>query len=374
VLEEAILSRLDEPRCVTLDDLLLSDDRDLADENGEGGDAFFEFDPLVNRVPWFVQPEQFDAAFDWFGATILKTLRLFSSHPIPIGIAPNRLASKFTNKPRCFWVGGAAALTYNGTGPAGFVESDIPFDWSDSVKIYLTLNGSFSPQAWRQVRGVIPVLLRSLSLSFTLAWNECGVGPTKVGLPVVFEEGLADRLRFISRCLDVYYRPPSKGDSFQRRLRNALMMLVEADRQTHDAIGLSLCFSALEAMLVDSKSSIVATLSENLAALLEPVAANRPRAVKVVAELYDTRSRVLHGDSLDFDKTDDARLLAAAVLKALMEREDFIRRLGDKTEVPRELFAELKESRLSGRQVIGVADSEATSLWRGPPAAPTTSQ
>ena len=91
----------------------------------------------------------------------------------------------------------------------------------------------------------------------------------------------------------------TKKDSMQRRVKNAVRLLVEAKRQSDNAIGLALSVSAIEAMLCRRSENVAAMFAENMAVLLEPDPGYRAAAERWCKELYDKRSGVLHGTNIE---------------------------------------------------------------------------
>jgi hypothetical protein len=234
-----------------------------------------------------------------------------------------------------------------------------------SIVIYARANLFGSAAAAAQLQADVAPLLRSLVLSFSMLARAKGEPATRGNLPYVCDVSAGDSLNLVGECLNVFFGPQPKGDSIDARLRNAMLLLMEADRQKHFAIAVSLCFSAMEAMLGRGAGDIVATLSRNIAALLEPPNARRTAAMKMVKDLYNIRSKVLHGASLDHDPRtqDTCRFLAAAVLKAYLERRAYSKSQADRVETPDVFFGALDNAQMDGRSVDGVAASAARRLW-----------
>ena len=145
---------------------------------------------------------------------------------------------------------------------------------------------------------------------------------------------------FFSESVSSYFAAPEKRtDNMMQRMRNAVHLLVEADAQQNEAVALSLCFAAIEAVICSKKNSkkigITAELSKNVAALLQPNGVERPEAIKTVTKLYDIRCKALHGDTISdaTDATDDTacltkelsktRILATAVFGAIVKWKDY---------------------------------------------------
>jgi hypothetical protein len=168
--------------------------------------------------------------------------------------------------------------------------------------------------------------------------------------------------------LAAYFSTPSKKDSIDRRLRNALHLGVQSENQRHNALGLALSVAVIESLLCLKGDSIANMFAENGAALLEPDPTYRSAAVEFLKKLYDARSKVLHGDVLEHEpiKRLHARTIAGAVIQALFERRDFLRRAEDKTETPDEFIKELRDGKWVAGQLTGVAESPVRTLWGAP--------
>ncbi len=170
----------------------------------------------------------------------------------------------------------------------------------------------------------------------------------------------------IKNCLDLFFtEPTNKKDSIERRIRNAIHLLVESDNQTLDAIGLALSMAAMEAMLGQDDKEISEKLSTNIATLLEPELANRNNAKKFVKTLYGHRSNTLHGKKIDAESQvrKDTRHLAAAVFIAVLNRRDFLNRYDRKSETPEDLLKELYNITYKAGLLTGVPELNVRSLW-----------
>ena len=124
--------------------------------------------------------------------------------------------------------------------------------------------------------------------------------------------------------------------------------------------------TAIEALLGKNRDSIAKTISENASTLLEPDLDHRRKAENFVRKLYDTRSRVLHGDEVGgtlFTRR-DARLLASAALFAITRKRDTRRRDGEPTKLEH-LFEELSEQKYKSGLIEGVCELPVRHLWKG---------
>lgn len=222
----------------------------------------------------------------------------------------------------------------------------------------------------REIRRVLRSVLRSLYLIKAYdprkrgSWENQFWGE-KVWLTPMVTPGQAADDWPLPFLLDAYFSNPTKKDSIDRRLRNAVHLLAQADEQRHHAIGLSLSMAAIEALLCRKGSDLANMLAENAATFLEPTSRARADAVEFIKKLYDTRSRTLHGEKLEHEKTDrrHARMLAAAVLIAVLERREFQRKAGFDPETPDDLLSELRKAKFLPGQVPGVSLSPVRQLW-----------
>lgn len=187
---------------------------------------------------------------------------------------------------------------------------------------------------------------------------------------VVFDRSgkLGSGFLWIRGALNAYFGTGGLGkkDTFEKRIRNAVVLLAESDTQSNSAIRLALCVTALEALLGKRGSDISRTLQENIATLLEPDPDQKLDAERFVKKLYDHRSQVLHGESVDNrnDKTVfEGRLLAAAALRAFVERIQYARRSGEGVETPEQLLSDLKSRKYKPGHPTGVLESPVRVLW-----------
>ncbi|MBI3468596.1 MAG: hypothetical protein HY000_36805 [Planctomycetes bacterium] len=262
-------------------------------------------------------------------------------------------------------------------------EEDNWGDWQEVPEpvvaprvIYAVVEGNCSRKALSQFRRSARRVLRSVLESLRVikeqesqpslfpapVWINFGRSG-KVG-PFAYDAGPSDSWP-LQPLLDAYYSNPTKKDSMDRRLRNALHLLVEADHQRHDAVRLALCVAAMEALACEGTENISTTLAENVATLLEPKGEARPDAVAFVKKLYDARSKTLHGEKLEHEEKmrEHARVVAAALMKAILERREFQRKAGFDPETPQELLGELKKSKFTPGETPGVTPSPVRKLW-----------
>ncbi len=178
---------------------------------------------------------------------------------------------------------------------------------------------------------------------------------------------MRDELAFIKFCVASMWAISPKGDFLDKRLANTVRLLREADRQTEDAIGLALAITALEAILgrQESGNSLTEALATNVAVLMEPDLIPRNDAIDFVKELYNKRSKALHGVNIDGDADARcrARLLAAGVLKAVWEHRTF----ETGTDRDKDFFKMLRDRNREKGLPEGVHDSPVRALWSKAP-------
>lgn len=214
-------------------------------------------------------------------------------------------------------------------------------------------------------------LLKSIVKSLSLvepcadAW-EPGE-PFSGGLPALDESTLSDQELFVRSCLDAFCSKPAPKpkDSIDKRIRNAVQLLMASDAQSNDALGLALSVTAMEALLGRGNTEISERLSTDVAVLLEPELDRRSEATKFVKRLYNLRSEALHGKSLEKDEheREQARLLAAGILRGMVTRRDFMRKLRDEPETPEDLLKELRNMQYRPGQILDVNEPSVRELW-----------
>lgn len=171
---------------------------------------------------------------------------------------------------------------------------------------------------------------------------------------------------WIPALLDEYFADSTKKDSIARRIGNATRLIVEADRQERHAVGTALCVAATETLLCQKGGELVGQFSENVAALLEREPRFRPNAVRWAKKLYAFRSEVFHTGRCECSAREwsDARILAAAALKGIMERRAFRKKAGYDDETPQDLLGELADDKYTPGQLTGVEESPIMLCWR----------
>jgi len=226
---------------------------------------------------------------------------------------------------------------------------------------YFAVEGSCSPRALlafqSETRRVLSAILTSISLTRNRQLSIYYQGPDgdiKVG-----------DAEPVDPLLDAYFSTSSKKDTIDRRIRNALHLLVLADEQQHDAISLALSVSAIESLLCKKGSEISTMFADNAATLLEPDLGNRAEAAKFFKKLYNARSETLHGTKLEHEGQlrTQARQIAAAVLLGIRGRREFQRKMGNGSETPDQLLDELREQKWTPGETVGVGAYPVRHLW-----------
>jgi hypothetical protein len=161
------------------------------------------------------------------------------------------------------------------------------------------------------------------------------------------------------RCLELWLQPPVKSDQLQRRLRNAIGLMTQAIKGDHTAVALSLWCAAVEAMVVKkgSDAGISESFAANTTTLLQPIAELRLPAMKDVKKLYNARSDLIHGNTIEENPQllRDAKKLAAGVFRAMMQWMREHDTIEHKLSVDDALFDALRMADKTGRSMPGVS-------------------
>jgi len=312
--------------------------------------------------------EELEARYDAFLSYVANAILLFrSSAPFPICI----VRSKEENGDKVLWSKGEIAVSLHGTECIG----DAFIGWMKLGKMWhlqASVEGRLSNLACERLRDEVSQLIPSVLASAHLLRRDTDASTVQeiIGnLPVVvnINKLLDDSKAFIDRCIDAYYSKPMKKDSMGKRIRNAVHLLVESDRQANDSVGLAISITAVEALLAEGRTEEISQrLSESVGILLEPDLSKRNEARKFVKHLYNLRSDALHGTTIEGEQNTRgyARHLAAGVLAAVITRQEFMRRAGYDPETPSKLLEDLRDSRYASGQPMGVNESNVRRLWK----------
>lgn len=277
------------------------------------------------------------------------------------------------------WDAGGVGVSIPTAELSGEVQTspcaDLDNGWSEELNfLHAHVIGRISQQArsnlTSELTRVLPSVIRSMTVvqkAPTWASEDAFLIECKCRLPVISLAILVKNIHFLRHCLDAYFSRPCKKDSMDRRIRNAVSLLVESDTQTNDAVGFALSVAAIEALLGERGEGLTERLSGNLAVLLEPDLGMRTRATAFFKGLYDRRSAALHGRELDdmSEHRHNGRRVAAGVLYGVVNRQGFLRRLGDDgPETPEGLLRDLRNCHWSAGPPMGIPELPITELWR----------
>jgi hypothetical protein len=228
------------------------------------------------------------------------------------------------------------------------------------------IKGEISSASLQKLYGQISRALPSIIQSFVLLSPFKGEPFTNFNAIPFIDENFFDKNgALIKNCLDLFFTEPAKKDSMERRIRNAIHLLVESDNQTVDAIGLALSMAAIEALLGQKEDGLSEKLGRRISTLLEPESSKRNNVEIFFKPLYSLRSDALHGTKIDAESQarKNTRHLAAAVLIAVLNRRDFLMRSGYESETPDALLKELYDKTREAGQPMGVPELNIRSLW-----------
>lgn len=337
VLKNRVLSKLRHPAPITLQEL---------------ESAFRSF--LI------VRDSEYAGAFSTFRAAVIELADTFRYAPaVRIGGSEFRLSGSGWEVNGSITAAKWGGDVFDGVTMAvgGLVDLG-----DEGTEMVAQVFGRFSPGAGRFIAAELEQLANCLARSHLLLENWEGNALGRKGLLGPAD----DTLESIRSGIESFYAAVPKKDSWAQRTRNALQLLMNADRQTNDALALALSMSAAEALLCSKKDGIADQLARNAAALLEPDKHYRIAAEKCVKALYDMRSQALHGSSVEStpEFRQQARVLAAAILNAISERNAFRRRMDYELETPTEIFESLKVSQVTAAGFDGVPEGAIVLLWR----------
>jgi hypothetical protein len=311
---------------------------------------------LVEETP----PEE---AYERFVAYLLASALIQRTHP-PVRVFVGLFGYFGETEQEVLWKSDDG-LTIRAAGFIPVEEEHSPdHDHGDKFPIsitarraaYFRFEGRCSSLAFRRFRRQACSVLRYACRSYQLIKSHDRIPPRFAG---VIDFG--DHIR-------AFFSTAGKKDSVERRLRNAIHLGVQSDRQRHNAIGLALSVAVVEALLCIKGENIATMFAENTASLLEPDPHFRSDAAAFLKHIYDARSKVLHGDTLEHDRElrTHARTIAGAVIQAVIERRDFLRRMDGKSETPDDLIKELRVGKWTPGQLTGVSESPVRRLWGAP--------
>lgn len=223
---------------------------------------------------------------------------------------------------------------------------------------------------------ILPTAIRSADLLQTTGFGEYKVVEPTIpllyereikNLPWGEEKLIENGKPLIRQYLDAYYSNfTGKKDSIERRMRNAVLLLIESDNQPNNSVGIALSITAIEALLSEKVEGIATMLAERVGALLEPDTSQRNNATEFVKNLYNTRSRTLHGELVEAESKArfNSRHLAAAVLDAMIYLKLSARSYFNMPDTPKQLLKFLYDARRTPGQPLGIKEYNVRQLWR----------
>lgn len=242
--------------------------------------------------------------------------------------------------------------------------------YASGMTIKIELCGCMTPKVFDSMSENLTTLVRTIHRSYFMLCEKEFSRPLEhnsdnyyITYPYEDYSLFVDKLK---ACFGDYFSVPDKKDTINRRIRNAVSLLIESDAQNNKAISTSLSIAAIEALLGEKGAEISEKISTNIAVLLEPDLNKRTAAEKFFKDLYNLRSRTLHGESLEDEEkiSEKARHLAAAVLDAVITLRDFLMKSGFSPKSPQDLLSELKASKYrSGNVICEIKDYNVRCYW-----------
>jgi hypothetical protein len=195
--------------------------------------------------------------------------------------------------------------------------------------------------------------------------------PESVGPTVLSTARILEEREIIGELVDCVLLTSESGDKdkLAQRVGIALRLLGEAADQKNSAISLALSVTALESLLGASKGEAIAKpLGERVAVLLEARGEYRLAAERFVGELYNERSRVLHGESIlpRADWYSRCRFLVLRVIYVIARWRLMLRKLGEhELLTPDQLLRLINESKYGQSPFTGSTETDdvAVFLW-----------
>jgi hypothetical protein len=172
----------------------------------------------------------------------------------------------------------------------------------------------------------------------------------------------------IRHALSCYFNDHAAA-TMERRIRNALDLLMESELNHNLSVKLALCMSSIEAILgSDDDRSIVGTVAQNVATTFEPDKSKRLDAENFVRDLYKCRSNVLHGfDIGDMEGREGAahecRTLACDVVRWALGQSAAHQGFFGEPLSRQKVLKELKDAKYVKPRGIGSADAQSRIYW-----------
>jgi hypothetical protein len=167
-----------------------------------------------------------------------------------------------------------------------------------------------------------------------------------------------DSGNMLSTCLSVYWRPPTDSeDILSDRIRNAVVLLSQADQVQSVPIALSLSFAAIEALVCEGIRGPTAEIKEYVSTLLVQDGDKRRARQRLLDDLYRIRCDVLHGRKVHGTSNayDIVRKVAAGLLRAVSCWREHHQRMGWAA-TWKELMDEVVNASRKPDIVVGIPD------------------
>ncbi|HMO84810.1 MAG TPA: HEPN domain-containing protein [Lacipirellulaceae bacterium] len=164
-----------------------------------------------------------------------------------------------------------------------------------------------------------------------------------------------------SRCVSAFWHRSQPHDgrkaSIMDRLRNAIILLSYADQAGAEPVAILLSFAAIESIVCEKDElSVNKQISRHVATLfVQNHPERRKHCERIVNKLYDKRSQIAHGNSLDVTRDDVVRIrrIAAGVVSATVSWLDMQEKVGGDTQW-KAFMDEINAATRGGKQVVGV--------------------
>ena len=175
---------------------------------------------------------------------------------------------------------------------------------------------------------------------------------------------LSEDGKYLQLLLKAWWEPWSKKDTFPRRIRNAILLAFEAKNQGNPAIRFAILTSALEALLGDKRPDLTQMIATRCSVLLEPEPKNRPACQKIIKRLYNTRSRILHGQEphAEFLDTHLMRMILSAALRAAVGFRLMTQSIGTHDKLV-DIVTEIDDHASSGQPLLGTTPQLVRIAW-----------
>lgn len=171
-----------------------------------------------------------------------------------------------------------------------------------------------------------------------------------------------DNKSALKYCLSAWLNDLPKN-RVENRIERAMRLLTHADTSREDGVAISLCFSAIEALLCEGKDSLVQQVARRTSTLLEPNGHARPDGIKLIKKYYDKRSKFMHGEQIEVSREQRLfvrRLAAATIISITCWLEHERRVMGENANnlgKKDEFLKELRRTEEGGQEFVGIGET-----------------